>query len=186
MLKIKNKIKINYFSIISIVFIILSILSFSISFFNTGNPGSEIAEHGVDTPISLGNIAGYLKFISKDKLYMIKELAVHNFAIATLTLFLSLVTSGILSTFSIISAFYIAGAVIRSSFNLATIGFVSLEMLGIILASIVGVYLSQKRKKEEITTKQIFLYFAITILILFIIYILAACIEANLISGTRS
>lgn len=175
-----RKKKIDLYSVMNIILALLAVASFSISFIKLGQT-CQTAD--AVKPVNIGGIANYLQFMTDDKLQIIISIALHNFCLALIAYLLSVFSCGIFGTPSLISAFFIAGLVIRASMNIPTFAFVMLEVIGMSLAVFGGAYVFNEHKKHGIKAKQMMIISLKFIGILILIYSLAAYIEASLIQS---
>ncbi len=164
----------------NIILSLLALISFSIAFIKVDQ--TLKATDSVES-VGIGGVANYLQFMAGSKLQVIFSIALHNFVLAFAAYLLSVCSCGILGSFSLCSAFFIAGLVIRTSFNALTFAFVALEVVGISLSVFAGVYIFNKRKKYNVSLKKVAFFSLVLLGFLIVIYLLAAYIEANLIQG---
>lgn len=178
-MNIKKK-KIDLYYIMNIILSLLAIISFSISFIKVGK---NLQTTEVIESVGIGGIANYLQFMTVNKLQVMISIALHNFVLALIAYLLSVCSCGILGSCSLCSAFFIAGLVIRTSMDMPTVIFVTLEVAGISLAVFGGTYIFNKRRKYTMPFKKITFFSLALIGCLILIYLLAAYIEANLIQN---
>jgi hypothetical protein len=163
------------------MYILLSVLAFF--FFALGFFVSKNLLHGSveTTNMSLSSIAGYLRFLSPNKSKTITSIALHNFGLATISYIFSLISGGILGILTICSAFFIGGFVMFTPFTWTNFSFITFELIGMGLAVFGGLYVYEKRKKSNLSLKNIFSFSLIFIFMMFFIYIIAAFIETSLL-----
>lgn len=172
--------KISFYNIMHLILITLAFASLILAIIVANNNSSITSTNNMN----LSSIAGYLKFLSPNKLHSIISVALHNFGLSLMAYILSLLSGGILGIFPLCSSFFICGMVIYTSpKNLSNIIFVILELVGMCLAVFGGLCFNQKRKKSNWPLEKIFFGSLILITMLFLIYITAACIESKLLQS---
>ncbi len=134
-------------------------------------------------PISIKDVAPFLRFISAGKVKSILIIAVHNFILTTVAYILSILTCGISGVPSLITSNFVFAITIKAAPNTCTILFVLLEFVGIILANFYGAYLGINRRNEYMSIKNISIKSFIMLPVIFIIYLAGAFIESGLIYG---
>lgn len=162
------------------ILIILATIAFLGSIFNTTNLKQNSAE--IQT-IDIGSIAFYLRFLAIGEKSTTLELAFHNWGLALVSYLLSMLSFGILGIGFLCSAFFVAGMVFANTFNIFTFSFTTLEVVGMCLSVFGGLYVFNKRKKDEFSLRDVMIFSVKLICILAVIYFLAACIETNFIQN---
>lgn len=171
--------KINSYILINCIFVILATLSFFITYISIKQMGQN--DDSIRS-IGIGSIANYLRFLpSEYKNQNILELAFHNFGLAFIAYILSMLSFGILGILSLCSAFSVAAIVFSSSPDWLAVVFTCFEVLGISLSVFGGTYIFNKRKRENLSLKRVFIFSIGLIVILAVIYLIAAYIETGLI-----
>ena len=170
-------VKIKLDNIVKVVLIFLAVVAFCVPFIK----GTQSTPQVFNNSMELENILGYLRFLSKDSNKVIVDLAVHNFSIAIITYILSILSAGILGAIQFCSAFFIAGNVIKTSPDVATVFFVSLELVGMSIAVFGGLFVSQKLRGHKLSFNKSIIVSLTLITIMGICYLLAAYIETGII-----
>lgn len=173
--------KISSYILINCIFVILAILSFFITFISIKQMGQN--DDSIRS-IGIGSIANYLRFLPSEYTNQdVFELAFHNFGLALVTYILSMFSFGILGILSLCSSFSVAGIVLSNSPNWLEIVFTCLEVLGMSLSVFGGTYVFNKRKRENLSLKRVFIFSIGLIVILAVIYLIAAYIETGFIQN---
>ena len=172
---IKNNKKLDFYKIINIILIFSTIGGLILPWFVL--PKLESNEFAT----TLTGIAGILRFLVGNKNQMITDIALHNFAIATFSFVLSFLSHGVLGCLFLFFNSFIMSMVLYGLRTFYAILFISLEFLGLCIATFGGTILAKKRKLDNLSMKNIFKSATILTLIMMCIYFLAAFIESNLI-----
>ena len=171
------KVKIDLYNMIKFILIFLAVVAFCVPFVKD----TQNAQLSNNSFRELDNVLVYLRFISKDSNKLVVDLAVHNFGIAIITYILSILSAGILGAIQFCSAFFVAGNVIKTSPDVATLFFVSLELIGMSIAVFGGLFVSQKLRDGKLSINKGIIVSLVLIAIMGINYLLAAYIETGII-----
>lgn len=162
-----------FFVLIFTFFILGMITSKNISNSSSCNPN-----------LKLSDIAEYLKFLSVDKTRSIFNIAVHNFGLAITAYILSFLSSGLLGIIPICSSSFIGGITFCTSpKNVNNIFFVLLELSGMCLAVLAGTFFREKQKSSQWSITKIIILSIVLTIFLFLIYVMASCIENELLQS---
>jgi len=175
---IQNNQKSKFYKVINIILAVSTISGLVLPWFLLSNYNSS---DKANLTISLTSIAGFLRFLTGGKNQMLVDITVHNAAIAVLGFILSFLSHGVLGCVFLFLNSFLVGMVLYGVHDFQTILFVFLEILGICVAAFGGTILAKKRNENNLSLSSVFKYSGILILIITIIYFLAAIIESNLI-----
>lgn len=134
---------------------------------------------------SLSGIAGYLRFLTKDKNDMIVSIAFHNITIALLSFIVSFLSNGILGILLLFINLISVNMVLSKIHDFSMAFFVYLEIIGIFIAAFIGTVLSSKKSEKNFSLLNIFKCFIALTLVLVIIYFVAAYVECDFIMNRR-
>ena len=169
--------RLDFFKVINIILILVGCIGFILPFIILSK--TDNAEN-MSTTVPIASIIGYCRFLAAEKNQMFFDIAIHNIAIAILGVIISFFSRGILGCFILFFNLFILGTVFWGTQRALSIVFISLEFIGICLAVFGGTKLSEKRK-DGLSLIKLFKSSVILILIITIIYFIAAIIESKII-----
>lgn len=178
-MSIERKIKFHY--VMYILFFILMTTFFILGVITSKNTSNSF---NGSCNLKLSSIAGYLKLLSVNETQTIFNIALHSFGLAITAYILSFLSSGILGIIPLCSSFLIGGITFCTlPKNLNNISFIALELIGMVLAIFSGIIFRQKQKYGCWSMRKILVYSSILTVSLFLIYIIASCIENKLLQA---
>lgn len=167
-----------------IVFVVLMAIFFILGIIASKNISNSAHS---DLDLKLSNIAGYLKLLSENKTRSIFNIAMHNFGLAITAFILSFLSSGFLGIIPLCSSFFIGGVTFYTlPKNTSNIFFVCFELLGMFLAVSSGMIFREKQKTMCWSIKKIIILSITLIIGLFLIYMVASCVENELLQSLWS
>jgi len=168
--------KTNFYKIIYIILIVMGIIALILPWIILHKSDSSNGEI-----VSLISIASYFRFFTGSKSQMIVDIAMHNVAIAVFGFVISFFSRGVLGCLALFLNLFVIGMVLCDIHTLPTILFAFLEFLGICVAVFGGTILSEKRIKFDVPLNKIFKSALVLILVIAVLYFVAAFIESNIL-----